>query len=431
MDSPSKNKSKNTKQSEKPQRPSIPKDSESKEQKDTEQHLLLDDESNLIPRRNNAEAWVEENKQQQEDAERGDAGVSTGEENTRQQQQSSKGKGKQKDVLSENTQLKSQLQNLKTEYKQVRQRYEKLKQRWRSERKVLRKYRRLLIGAFETNNLPLFQEENSEDPQSVSVPSDSPLEENSEKRLEVSREELDKREQLDQPFESHVDPQQSREASFTDVEEDEKNVASACACASAATGGQGTAATAAAAAAAVASNPVDPGSSSVHKNKRKRDFVSSKDSSWSSEPQSSSSTLSKDALDMYEPDEQQQQQQQQQQQEDEEPSQYKEADNFRLSYNESNESRRGRHSIWKPEEERLFDQGFRRYGCRWKLIQENFLPQKSRQQIQSHGTYLLRQGRLRKYQGGKHRKSIRESGEKSPTNEESSRPVRQYESTAI
>ncbi|GJQ11754.1 hypothetical protein GpartN1_g3545.t1 [Galdieria partita] len=414
---------------------------------------LLDEESNLIPgRRKNDQA---ENEQQE--ITRGEEIEEGKDRNFKQQTQlRSSEVGNRKDLVSENGLLKGQLQRLKREYREVRQRYDKLKQRSRGERKVLRKYRRLLIGAFETDNLAMFREESSVDPQSLSAPSESPVEEaNSEKlQLDIDNpalvdplrtdEELERGKQSDF-FNDNMEHELSPEG-LLDYQREKQNanmeksmdLGSASASAAAATHGQGTAA--AAAAAAVASCSVEPSSSEVAKNKRKRDFVSSKDSSWSSEPQSSSSTTSKIGLENYHPEEEYPKEEE----EDPRPNLEGDYSRFTNTGNEGVESKRGRHSIWKPEEERLFDEGFHRYGCRWKLIQENLLPQKSRQQIQSHGTYLLRQGRLRKHQAGRHKKLGRDGTRRDDkrnsrnernvlknANDESSRPVRQYDVESV
>ncbi|KAK4524553.1 hypothetical protein GAYE_SCF04G2454 [Galdieria yellowstonensis] len=52
-------------------------------------------------------------------------------------------------------------------------------------------------------------------------------------------------------------------------------------------------------------------------------------------------------------------------------------------------------NLWTPEEDALFVKAFKQYGTKWKRIQK-VLPNKSRQQIQSHGAYLLRLGKLNK-----------------------------------
>lgn len=57
--------------------------------------------------------------------------------------------------------------------------------------------------------------------------------------------------------------------------------------------------------------------------------------------------------------------------------------------------RRTRAPAWTPEEEIVFMQAYNKHGCRWKLFQDS-LPGRSRRQIQSHGSYLIRQGKLHK-----------------------------------
>lgn len=57
--------------------------------------------------------------------------------------------------------------------------------------------------------------------------------------------------------------------------------------------------------------------------------------------------------------------------------------------------RRTRAPAWTPEEEVIFMDAYNKHGCRWKLFQDS-LPGRSRRQIQSHGSYLIRQGKLRK-----------------------------------
>jgi len=53
--------------------------------------------------------------------------------------------------------------------------------------------------------------------------------------------------------------------------------------------------------------------------------------------------------------------------------------------------RRGQ--IWTPEEDKLFCELYTIHGKQWKLIHESF-PEKTRGQVQSHGQYFLRIGRL-------------------------------------
>lgn len=57
--------------------------------------------------------------------------------------------------------------------------------------------------------------------------------------------------------------------------------------------------------------------------------------------------------------------------------------------------RRTRAPAWTPEEEVIFMDAYSKHGCRWKLFQDS-LPGRSRRQIQSHGSYLIRQGKLSK-----------------------------------
>lgn len=55
--------------------------------------------------------------------------------------------------------------------------------------------------------------------------------------------------------------------------------------------------------------------------------------------------------------------------------------------------RRTRAPAWTQQEELIFKEQFNKHGCRWKHFQE-YLPGRSRRQIQSHGSYLIRQGKL-------------------------------------
>lgn len=57
--------------------------------------------------------------------------------------------------------------------------------------------------------------------------------------------------------------------------------------------------------------------------------------------------------------------------------------------------RRTRAPAWTAQEEIVFMQAYNKHGCRWKLFQDS-LPGRSRRQIQSHGSYLIRQGKLSK-----------------------------------
>lgn len=58
--------------------------------------------------------------------------------------------------------------------------------------------------------------------------------------------------------------------------------------------------------------------------------------------------------------------------------------------------KRRRFSVWTEDEERIFFDAYKVFGCKWKKIQES-LPCKTRQQIQSHGSYLIKQGILTKF----------------------------------
>lgn len=57
--------------------------------------------------------------------------------------------------------------------------------------------------------------------------------------------------------------------------------------------------------------------------------------------------------------------------------------------------KRTRAPPWTPGEEVIFMQAYNKHGCQWKLFQDS-LPGRSRRQIQSHGSYLIRQGKLLK-----------------------------------
>lgn len=57
--------------------------------------------------------------------------------------------------------------------------------------------------------------------------------------------------------------------------------------------------------------------------------------------------------------------------------------------------KRTRAPAWSAEEELKFMQTYDKYGCQWKMFQ-TALPGRSRRQIQSHGSYLIRQGKLTK-----------------------------------
>lgn len=57
--------------------------------------------------------------------------------------------------------------------------------------------------------------------------------------------------------------------------------------------------------------------------------------------------------------------------------------------------RRTRAPAWTAEEEIVFMDAYSKFGCQWKMFQGS-LPGRSRRQIQSHGSYLIRQGKLAK-----------------------------------
>ncbi|CAN8070107.1 unnamed protein product [Agarophyton chilense] len=57
--------------------------------------------------------------------------------------------------------------------------------------------------------------------------------------------------------------------------------------------------------------------------------------------------------------------------------------------------RRTRAPAWTAMEEQIFMKAYDKHGCQWKLYQDS-LPGRSRRQIQSHGSYLIRQGKLAK-----------------------------------
>jgi hypothetical protein len=63
---------------------------------------------------------------------------------------------------------------------------------------------------------------------------------------------------------------------------------------------------------------------------------------------------------------------------------------------ESRCSGKRRYSIWSDEEERIFKQAYAIHGCKWNRIKA-YLPGKSRQQVQSHGAYLIKRGVIKKF----------------------------------
>ena len=73
--------------------------------------------------------------------------------------------------------------------------------------------------------------------------------------------------------------------------------------------------------------------------------------------------------------------------------------------------RRRKPSVWTPKEEASFMNAYNIHGCRWKSIQE-MLPHKTRQQIQSHGSYLIKQGRIKKFNSRRWRRRKRDANGK-------------------
>jgi len=69
-----------------------------------------------------------------------------------------------------------------------------------------------------------------------------------------------------------------------------------------------------------------------------------------------------------------------------------------------------RNALWSTEDDELFSKVYNVYGKSWKTI-HNFLPNKTREQVQSHGQYLIRIGKLEDIKGGT--KRGRKAGKKS------------------
>lgn len=69
-----------------------------------------------------------------------------------------------------------------------------------------------------------------------------------------------------------------------------------------------------------------------------------------------------------------------------------------------------RNALWSTEDDELFAKVYNVYGKSWKTI-HNFLPNKTREQVQSHGQYLIRIGKLEDIKGGT--KRGRKAGKKS------------------
>jgi len=54
---------------------------------------------------------------------------------------------------------------------------------------------------------------------------------------------------------------------------------------------------------------------------------------------------------------------------------------------------RRQNAVWTPEEDELFIQTYKRYGKSWKAI-HSVMQGKTREQVQSHGQYMIRTGKL-------------------------------------
>lgn len=71
------------------------------------------------------------------------------------------------------------------------------------------------------------------------------------------------------------------------------------------------------------------------------------------------------------------------------------ADRDGAAHSDATNRKRTRAPAWTAEEESIFMDAYSKYGCQWKMFQDA-LPGRSRRQIQSHGSYLIRQGKLTK-----------------------------------
>ncbi|GJD08824.1 hypothetical protein Gasu2_31090 [Galdieria sulphuraria] len=91
---------------------------------------------------------------------------------------------------------------------------------------------------------------------------------------------------------------------------------------------------------------------------------------------------------------------------------------------------KGRSNLWTPEEDALFMKAFKQYGTKWKQIQK-VLPNKSRQQIQSHGAYLLRLGKLNKELIRRGNKQVNSWHDKQECNDDSKQFINTYESDDV
>jgi hypothetical protein len=71
---------------------------------------------------------------------------------------------------------------------------------------------------------------------------------------------------------------------------------------------------------------------------------------------------------------------------------------------EPDKKRRGprRNALWTPEDDEMFQKVYNVYGKSWKTI-HSYMPGKTREQVQSHGQYLIRIGKLEDVKGGPRR----------------------------
>eukprot|EP00026_Physarum_polycephalum_P011243 Phypoly_transcript_11450.p1 GENE.Phypoly_transcript_11450~~Phypoly_transcript_11450.p1 ORF type:complete len:222 (+),score=69.85 Phypoly_transcript_11450:484-1149(+) len=85
---------------------------------------------------------------------------------------------------------------------------------------------------------------------------------------------------------------------------------------------------------------------------------------------------------------------------------------------EPDKKRRGprRNALWTPEDDEMFQKVYNVYGKSWKTI-HNYMPGKTREQVQSHGQYLIRIGKLEDVKSGprRGRKGKKEKETPSPT----------------
>ncbi|GJQ09713.1 hypothetical protein GpartN1_g1504.t1 [Galdieria partita] len=91
---------------------------------------------------------------------------------------------------------------------------------------------------------------------------------------------------------------------------------------------------------------------------------------------------------------------------------------------------KGRSNLWTPKEDALFMKAFKQYGTKWKQIQK-VLPNKSRRQIQSHGAYLLRLGKLNKELIRSGNKQLNSWHDEQEYNDDSKQFINTYESDDV